>query len=291
MSLDVDAARAAVGLLAQQMGFDVEAAALGVLDVAHANIDRAVRRVSVARGYDPRAFTLLAFGGAGPLHACQVAERLEIPRLLVPRYPGVLCALGLLMADVVLDASRSVLHTVSEGSGRALQAELDKMIEQARDALHRDGMDAADMAFSGWVDARYRGQSYELTIPFAGALTERLLESFHRAYAAQYGHAMPERAVEAVNLRLQATGRVDKPVLRSEPCVTGDGGEARLGSRRVVCDEGAQSLELYARERLCPGASFAGPALVVQMDSTVYVAPGWVARVDGYRNLVIERVA
>lgn len=291
MALYLDPAREALEELAVRMGLDSEAAALGVLDVAHANIERALRRVSVARGHDPRAFTLLAFGGAGPLQACQVADRLEIPRLLIPRYPGVLCALGLLMADVALDASRSVLHTVSQSSGQSLWSELEQMIGQAREQLVLEGIDEAAMAFQGWVDARYRGQSYELTIPFAEPSIERLLESFHAAYARQYGHAMREREVEVVNLRLQATGQVEKPVLRAEPCVDGDGREARLGRRRVVCDEGERDVELYARERLKPGSSFAGPAVVVQMDSTVYVAPGWLARVDGFRNLVIERMS
>ena len=135
MQLHLDPASHALGRLAEKMGLDVEAAALGVLDVAHANIDRALRRVSVARGHDPRAFTLLAFGGAGPLQACQVAERLDIPRLLIPRYPGVLCALGLLMADVVLDASRSVLHTVSPSSGEHLQSELAAMLDKETGAI------------------------------------------------------------------------------------------------------------------------------------------------------------
>jgi N-methylhydantoinase A len=165
------------------------------------------------------------------------------------------------------------------------------MVDRARDELALEGIDEAAMTFAGWVDARYRGQSYELTIPFTGPSTERLLEAFHGAYATQYGHAMPEREVEVVNLRLQGTGSVDKPVLSPAPCAAGDGSEACLGQRRVVCDEGERSVHLYDRERLCPGASFGGPALVVQMDSTVYLAPGWLARVDGYRNLVVERVS
>jgi N-methylhydantoinase A len=220
-----------------------------------------------------------------------VADRLEIPRLLIPRYPGILCALGLLMADVVLDASRSVLHTLSQGSGEALHGQLQALIAQAHKELIHEGVREAAMTFQGWVDARYRGQSYELTVPLAGPSTERLLASFHAAYARQYGHAMPEREVEAVHLRLQATGQVEKPVIHAEPCVRRDGREARLGRRRVVCDEGPRSIELYERARLEPGASFVGPALVVQMDSTTYVAPRWSARVDGYRNLVLERIA
>jgi N-methylhydantoinase A len=193
------------------------------------------------------------------------------------------------MADIKLDASRSVLQTVTQGSDDGLAAELEAMIARARDELASEGVRQAEMRFQGWVDARYRGQSYELTVPFAGRSTERLLETFHTAYARQYGRAMPEREVEVVNLRLQATGRVEKPRLRPEPCAPSDGRAATLGQRRVVCDDGERWLNLYDRARLGPGARFVGPALVVQMDSTVYVAPGWSARVDGYRNLVIER--
>jgi N-methylhydantoinase A len=289
MVLHIKSPREAIQDLAGELGLDSTSAALGILDVAHANIDRALRRVSVARGYDPRDFTLVAFGGAGPLHACQVADRLQIPRLLVPRYPGVLCALGLLMADVLLDASRSVLHTLTSKSGAALQSELDAMIAESRDELLWEGLSEAAMVFAGSVDARYRGQSYELTVPFTGPSTESMLETFHAAYARQYGHAMPEREVEIVNLRLQAIGQVDKPVLKPEPCVTSDGREASLGRWRVICDEGERSVHLYDRGLLGPGARFTGPALVVQMDSTVFLAPGWEAAVDGYRNLVIER--
>jgi N-methylhydantoinase A len=244
--------------------------------------------VSVARGHDPRDFTLLAFGGAGPLHACEVAARLEIPRLLIPRNPGVLCAWGLLMADVVLESSRSVLMPVTEGVGDELWAQLEGMVARAREDLAREGIAPRAMAFQGSVDARYRGQSYELTIPLAGSSTEALLSTFHAAYEASYGHTMPEREVEVVHLRLQATGLVDKPALEATRPVDSDGREARLGQKQIVCGAGACGADLYDRARLRPGAAFAGPALVYQMDSTVYVAPGWSARVDGYHNIVLE---
>jgi N-methylhydantoinase A len=144
------------------------------------------------------------------------------------------------------------------------------------------------------VDARYRGQSYELTIPLAGSSTADLLSTFHAAYEASYGHAMPEREVEVVHLRLQATGLVDKPMLEAEPLVENDGCEAHLGRKQVTCaahacPAGTCMVDLYDRALLRPGAAFAGPALVFQMDSTVYVAPGWSARVDGYHNIVLEQ--
>src|SRR5690606_35978028 len=140
MTLDLDSARGLMQTLAQQMGRSIEDAAQGVIDVANVNIDRALRRVSIARGYDPRSFTLMAFGGAGPLHACAVAERLEIPRVLVPRYPGVLCAFGLLVADVLRDYSQTVLQTVSEGAINGVRELLEQMLAQARADLRAEGI-------------------------------------------------------------------------------------------------------------------------------------------------------
>jgi N-methylhydantoinase A len=271
--------------LGTAMGRDAESAALGIVRVANVNIDRALRRVSVARGHDPRDFTLVAFGGAGPLHACEVAEGLQIPRVLVPRYPGVLCALGLLMADVALERSRAVLQVVSPALTRALRAELDEMLALAHDDLTEEGIEDEAMAYLPLVDARYRGQSYELAMSF----TEDLEAAFHEAHARAYGHAMPGRPVEVVNLRLQASGIVRKPALLPEATVESDGSAALLGRKRVVCAGGPAEIDLYARARLAPGARFTGPALVVQMDSTVYVPPGWHARVDGYRNVILER--
>lgn len=275
MALDVDAARAALAGLGAQMGLSADDAARGVLDVANVNIDRALRRVSIARGHDPRAFTLVAFGGAGPLHACAVAERLEIPRVLVPRHPGVLCALGLLVADITRDYSRTVLQPVTGDSRAVLGSLYDDLFQQAYDDLRAEGIADSDMAFHALVDLRYSGQSFELTVP----LTDDLAGAFHQAHQRRYGHALPERPVEVVTLRVQAVGRVAKPVLAPEP----------VFPRQPPAPSTRASLPAYDRAALLPGVRFAGPALVRQLDSTTFVAPGWAARVDGYDNLILER--
>lgn len=285
MPLYPEKARLPLAQLGARMGSDAQGAALGIIRVANVNIDRALRRVSVARGHDPRDFTLVAFGGAGPLHACEVAEGLQIPRVLVPRYPGVLCALGLLMADVAIERSRAVLQIVSPELMRSLRAAMEEMLVLARDDLREEGIAEEAMAFQPLVDVRYRGQSYELTVPYS----EDIAGSYHCAHVQAYGHAMPERSVEVVNLRLQATGWVRKPTLAAEPEVESDVGGAKLGRRRVVCGDGPAEIDLYARGELLPGARLAGPALLVQMDSTTYMPRGWHARVDGYRNLILER--
>ena len=277
MALDVDAARAALADLGAQMGLSADDAARGVLDVANVNIDRALRRVSIARGHDPRAFTLVAFGGAGPLHACAVAERLEIPRVLIPRHPGVLCALGLLVADVTRDYSRTALHPVTADSRATLGKLYDELFQQAYDDLRAEGIADSDMAFHALADLRYSGQSFELTVPLA----DDLAAVFHEAHQRRYGHALPERTVEVVTIRVQAVGRVAKPVLAPEPVIP----------RQPPAPDRRAGLPAYTRAALPPGASLAGEALVHQLDSTTFVAAGWSARVDGYYNLILERAA
>lgn len=276
MTLDLKSARKAVQKLAKQMERSVEDAAQGIIDVANVSIDRALRRVSIARGHDPRAFTLMAFGGAGPLHACAVAERLEIPRVLVPRYPGVLCAFGLLVADVLRDYSQTLLKTVTEDTLADLRKRLEGMLAQARADLRSEGIASPDMTFMPSIDMRYVGQSFELNIPYG----KNILKAFHSAHEHRYGHAFQERSVEIVTIRLQAIGSVEKPVLEAEP--VGTHGDAPVLARK-------NGLTFYDREALLPGMTFAGPALVFQLDSTVYIASGWTARVDGYRNLILER--
>lgn len=274
MSLDLGSARSAIKQLAKQMSTNVEAAAQGVLEVANVNIDRAVRRVSIARGYDPRDFTLVAFGGAGPLHACAVAERLEIPRVLIPRYPGVLCALGLLVADVQREYSRTVLQRFDKDTPARLAAYFDILARQADADLESEGIPLADRMLNGLLDMRYAGQSFELSVPFDGDI----VTAFHDAHERTYGHAMRERAVEVVNMRLQAIGNVQKPIFAPESITT-------HYAEPVQTKNG---VTLYNREGLLPGAQLSGAALVFQLDSTLYIAPGWSALVDGYHNLILE---
>ncbi|RMF82558.1 MAG: hydantoinase/oxoprolinase family protein [Chloroflexi bacterium] len=287
MTLHLEPARRAMNALAVRMNLAADEAAKGIIDIANVNIDRALRRVSIARGHDPRDFTLVAFGGAGPLHACEVAERLEIPRVLVPRYPGVLCAFGLLVADVNLDYSRSVLGPVTEDTASQLQAFLDAMMTQAYDDLREEGIADEHMLFNGVVDMRYAGQAYELPIPFKPGIN--LTQAFHDAHEQTYGHALPGRVVEVVNLRLQASGIVEKPLL--EPEIVGAKHASPLQNARLGEKQSPDgSIMLYDRDALAPGDTFNGAALVFQLDSTVYIPAGWSARVDGYHNLILEHL-
>jgi N-methylhydantoinase A len=294
MSLDTEAAHKVVTKLAEEMDLSIEDAAQGIIDVANVNIERALRRVSVARGYDPRDFTLVAFGGAGALHACQVAERLSIPRVLVPRYPGVLCAFGLLVADVVFDYSRSVLGIATDATMTELAPLIEDLITRGRGDLVLEDIPRTHRNYVASLDVRYKGQAYELNIPLSGVTDIR--DAFHETHQLTYGYSMPERDVEIVNLRVQAVGSVEHAVLQEEDDTIEedefDGatyavpGDALIGTKETVT---GTPITLYEREMLSPGARFSGEALIFQLDSTIYIPQGWLARIDGYRNLILER--
>ncbi len=280
MALDLRAGERALAELARQIGYSVVDTAQGVIEVAIVNIDRAIRHVSIARGHDPRDFTLVAFGGAGPLHACAAAEGLDIPGVLAPPAPGVLCAMGLLLADVAVEYSQSVICRASAETIAALLESQEELLARARHELRQEGIGAEAMRFVASLDMRYEGQAFELNIPFGADV----IEAFHAEHERTYGHAMRWREVEIINSRVNGIGKIDKPemaALEANPHEAAAFGEKRspLGGQTA----------LYERSDLKPGASFAGEALVYQMDSTIYVPPGWRARVDGYMNLLLER--
>ena len=284
MNLDIDPARKAISVLGKQANMSVEELALGILRVANINIDRALRRVSIARGYDPRNFILVAFGGAGPLHACEVAAQLSIPRVLIPRYPGVMCAFGALVADIVLDYSQSILKTFDENILIRIQQNFDEMTVQAMSDLQSEGIDEIQMQFAQYLDVRYQGQAFELTIPF----TNDILTTFHETHEGSYGYAMLQRPIEIVNVRLQAIGLVQKPQLEPEPLIANDGQSALIGEKTIILKEGMQSINMYDREKLSCGAVLNGPVLVFQLDSTTFIPSNWMAKVDEYHNLLLE---
>lgn len=280
LALDLAAGERALAALAQQTQLSVIDTAQGVVDIAIVSIDRAIRRVSIARGHDPRDFSLVAYGGAGPLHACEAAARLDIPRVLVPPAPGVLCALGLLIADVAVDFSQSVLEHASKSCIAALKAPEAEMRSKAEGELQRQGISAADIACSASLDMRYKGQAYELNIPFG----EDVIEGFHATHEQTYGHAMRWRTVEIVNLRVKGSGLVEKPRFQHSPESAHDA--VAFGEKAAPADG---VIKLYERATLAAGAKLAGEALIFQLDSTTYLPPEWRARVDGHLNLVLER--
>jgi N-methylhydantoinase A len=280
MALDLASAERVITPLARQLGMERLNMARGIIEIANTNIERAVRRVSVARGYDPRDFTLVAFGGAGALHACDVAGSLGMARVLIPRYSGVLCAYGLLVADVVIDYSQSVLRVVDDATIHDLSEILEDMLNTAKKDLIAEGIrKGKERVYHPSLDMRYAGQAYELNVPFDA--TVGIQEAFHQAHESAYGHRLA-RDVEVVNVRLQAVGLIAQTFAKPQQPT----GEPYLG-QKVGADGG--TVHLYQREQMPSGMQIDGEALIFQMDSTVYVPSGWRGWVDEWHNLILER--
>jgi N-methylhydantoinase A len=249
----------------------------------------------VQRGHDPRDYTLVAFGGAGPLHAARLARELDIARILVPRSPGILCAMGLLLTDLRADFAATRLLPLAPhvlGDIEAAFATLDARAA-AWFAQEHIGADARRTVRT--VDMRYAGQNYELAVPLpAGPITARTLDQlaqgFAEAHQRMYGFVAEDELVQLVTFRVEATGRVAKATLE-QAAMSGADASGAIRERRAVWiaeENGNVPCPVYARDQLKPGNRFAGPAIVEQMDATTLVLPGMTARVDSYLNLILE---
>lgn len=285
MTIYPDRARRAVEQFAARLGMTAGRLAEGIVRVADATMERAIRVISVERGYDPRDFALLSFGGAGGMHACSLAGRLRIPTVIVPKNAGVLSALGMLLSDVVKDYSRSVLKTGEGAAFAALERLFEPMLKRAAPDLRAEGFDLSRIRLVRAVDVRYAGQSYEITVPFG----PQFRKAFDAAHLRLYGYADEKRTAEVVNLRVKALGLTRKPGLVKHPGRGADPSAARVARRPMIFDGRPHPSDIFRRDRLRPGNAFRGPALVTDYESTSVVAPGYVCRVDGFGNLVIRK--
>lgn len=278
MRLDEARARQALSRMRGAGGFaSVEDLADGIVRVVNAGMESALRRVSVERGHDPRMFTLVAFGGAGPLHACSLASALGIRRVLVPLAPGALSALGILDADLRREFSRTVMLAPSSSQIARVFRELEA---EARETFRAEG---ARPQLSRSADLRYQGQGFEMRIDWSADAVAR----FHGLHARTYGYADHTRAVEVVTLRVQAVGRMARPKLKRQPLIRGDGRDARIGAHGVFEEDRWRRGGLYDRSRLRPGDRIAGPAVIVELSATTYVPGGWTLTVDAFGNLLL----
>jgi len=293
MGLDPEAAHRAVrDRIATPLGMETVRAAAGIIRIANANMERALRVSSAERGYDPREITLVAFGGAGPVHGAAVARAVGFRAVLVPEAPGVFSALGLLVADIRHDFVQSHLAPAAKADPAALQSVYADLEAGAAEALREDGVPAHQQALLRTADLRYVGQAYEVNIPVAAgrldaAAVAAAVRRFHEEHQRLFAHSDPGDPVEFVNLRVAALGRVAAPEIRARPAephaaVPG-------GHRRAFFDEAADFVDcaIYERAALRPGACLGGPAIVEQMDSTTAIHPGQSAEVDGFGNLLI----
>jgi N-methylhydantoinase A len=295
MRLDEAAATLAIKeKCADPLGLDVIEVALGIVEIANTAMVNAVRRISVQRGYDPRDFVLVAFGGAGPLHANRLAVELEIPTVLVPMSPGTTSAMGLLVTDLKHDYATTVIQRTDRLDAEMVNRLYHEMEAQGHKALLAEGMGHARIGFERQVDMRYVGQSYELSIPLDDGRVEDALEGmlqrFHDEHERAYGFAAPGEPVELVALRLTAVGSIAKPRLRELAQRSGDVGATPRAVRQVYFAEAGGFVDCpsYDRYRLAAGGRVEGPAIVEEMDSTTVIHPGFRAEVDRYGNLLIR---
>ena len=295
LTLDLPRAQGLMSSLAQSLGLGEKEAALGILRVVNANMERAIRAISLERGYDPRSFTLVPFGGAGPVHGCELAQELGIPRVLIPARPGILSALGVAIADVVKDYSRTVMLRGADLERARLEEEFHGMEGLARNELVQEGLPSERMTARRFLDVRYVGQSFELTVDYptsrasrtSEGLSRAISDSFYRAHLQRFGYADRGEPVEIVNLRLKLDLAVDKPELPPMQAGAADASGARIAGVSVVFREGELDTPLYDRDLLATGNRIDGPALVVQLDTTTVVPPGWHGEVDPYGNLLL----
>ena len=284
-------ARVALSRVGRELGMGVEEVSASIVRIANSLMSKILHIVSVERGFDPRRFTLVAFGGAGPMHACALAEDLGVGDVIVPPSPGMFSAFGLLTADLFHDYARSVVVEVSDLDEAEAEGLFREMEGEGRAALASEGVEPEAMAFRRQVDLRYVGQSYELTVDVGDGELGGCVGAFHTRHEEIYGYSAPGEPVEVINLRLRAVGRTPKPGLsRLEPA----SGAPVPFMKRLAYFEGPHSwveTPVYRRGDLGSGVELEGPAIVEQYDSTTVVYPGWGASVDGFGVMRLRRAA
>ncbi len=275
---------AAFAALGRRLGVrDTRAVAQGVVDVADANMESALRVISVERGYDPRDFTLVTFGGAGGLHALRLASSLSIPRVLIPENPGLLSALGVLLSDSVQDFSRTVMLRSHAADIPRIEEEYRELESRGLGFLEAEGFSPGRIRLERWIDMRYRGQSYEISLPYSS----KFERDFHRRHERRYGYADPGRESEIVTLRVRARGRPLKPKLPRERPGPADPKPALICEKETYFEGRRCKTLVYERARLRPGNRISGPALIFEYSASTAIPPGHACVVDGYRNLLI----
>jgi N-methylhydantoinase A len=296
MRLDAEAARRVVGRLADRLGLTLEAAAEGILTIVNANMANAISSRTVQKGLDPRRFVLVAFGGAGPLHGAEVARALGIPEIIVPAYPGITSAVGLLTTDLKYDAIRTEFQASDGLDLERLNADFAAMQDELARQLASDGVPPADVFLQRAGDLRYVGQGYELRVPFSTGVLDRsavggVFACFGELHRAEYGHVFPDSPIEIVNIRVTGIGRMAK-IAAPRPSAGGSLAAALVKTAHCAfrVDGGLQALPtpFYRRDGLPPETPLVGPAIILQTDSTTVVPPGATAHAHASGNLILR---
>jgi len=295
MTLDKEKAEKAISeKIARPLNLDLAEAAHGIIQIINVNMEEGIRSLSTERGYDVRDFILLAFGGAGGLHAGRLAQALKIPKVLVPLVSGVTSAMGMLLADVRHDYMRSGLALLSTAAISFMNNRFDELRSKGLQELVSEGFRKEEALFSCHLDLRYAGQGYEITVPIScNHLSEAdkqiIASSFHSMHERQFGHKAEDQPIEIVNYRVSAFVKVSKPVIKTYPAATQPVTSCLKGTRKIYIGKklGQVVFSVYDRDLLYPGHIFQGPAIIEQPDSTTAVFPGQVAEIDEFRNIII----
>ena len=290
MSLSVVAIDYHLRKLSDKVDISLQQTAEGILEIANATMERAIKVISVERGYDTRDFTLVSFGGAGGLHAAFLAENLGIKTVLIPPNGGLLSAYGMLFADVIKDYSQTVLWKTdnrTEELNRQLEIGFESLLTLAVKDMKKEGFALDELLINCSLDMRYEGQSYELCIPYYSN-EKNYLPKFHAMHQQRFSYARPDAVVEVVNLRLNAIGETEKAITEKTPLSSSDPSNARIKQGRVVFDGENYPTEFYSRESLKPGNRVKGPAVITEFSSTTIVPPNFIAEVDGYGILILK---
>jgi N-methylhydantoinase A len=271
--------------MAKEIGFSSMELAEGILSVANTAMEKAIRVISVEKGYDPREFVLFSFGGAGGMHGAFLAKLLNIPKVLVPQNPGILSAIGMIMADVIKDYSFTVMKNQLNCTADQLSNLFEDLEEKGLKDLFKEGIAKKNVRLERYLDMRYEGQSYEIIVPFE----LNYIDGFHGLHDKTYGYRNEDKIVEIVNIRLRARGIPDKPRFQKARKMKEQiPAKAFLGEREVVFDQRASKTRVIARDRLLRGNKIPGPAILVEYSSTIVIPPFAEAHVDEYGNIVME---
>ena len=271
--------------MAKQTGLSPVELAEGILAIANTTMEKAIRVISVEKGIDPRQFALFSFGGAGGMHAVFLARLLNISTVFIPKNPGILSAVGMLLADIIKDYSQTVMVPVSAETLKTITASFDSLEQRGIDDLQAEGVEPDRITLDRYLDMRYRGQSYEIIVPF----DDQIVEAFHLRHESMYGYSNRDKAVEIVNIRLRAIGGHDKPRFRQTP-LTGNepDADAVIGRRPVIFDGTAVDTRIVARDKLKNKNCIKGPAVLVEYSTTIVLPPDSSCRVDEYENLIVS---
>ncbi|MFK8016961.1 MAG: hydantoinase/oxoprolinase family protein [Gammaproteobacteria bacterium] len=289
MSLDADAAATAIESVAPQAGLESVAFAEGVLAISNAAMADAMRTITVSQGVDPREFTLVAFGGAGPMAAVFLAEELDIGEVLIPRFPGTFSAWGMLQTDLRHDLTQSFFHPADDRIHADMLKRFAALEADGLAIITKEGIDQAQVSFVRTADMRYAGQEFSINVAIAeDADIAQCIADFHAAHDKRYGHANTKAPVEFVNLRIAAFGGLEK-YSDTNALVVDDQQAPELGQRSVVFSSKRFDTPIVARDRLSPGYAQPGPLIVEEQSATTVVPPGWTTRVDEAGNLILQR--